>query len=76
MDKTLIARRDEAERSFNQLLAQKEQKQNEIRDIDTELAKLQGEYRLIENLLNKDKKSKVSPQPDVIDVNAALEEKK
>lgn len=77
MDNDLVARRDKAESSFNELTKQREQKLEEIKSIETEQAKLQGEYRLIEDLLNKKaKKSKVSPQPDVIDVDAAVEEKK
>lgn len=76
MEDKLQARRAQAEDSFNLLVKQKELKEQEINDIDTELARLQGEYRLVDDLLVKGKPSKVSPKPDVIDVPAATGAKK
>lgn len=72
MEKKLLARRKQAEDSFNTLAQQKIQKEKEINEIETELARLQGEYRLVDDILNKKAEaSKVSPKPEVIDVDAA-----
>lgn len=72
MQDKLIARGEQAEASFNALVKQREQKEQEIKDIDTELNRLQGEWRLVDDLLNsKTKPSKVSPKAEVIDVQEA-----
>ncbi len=53
----LIARRDKAEASFNQLVKQREAKVAEVTELDAELNRLQGEYRMANELLDKaDKK--------------------
>lgn len=70
MEQKLIARREQAEASFNSLTKQKEQKEQEIKDIDTELIRLQGEYRLVDDLLNKE-----IQEANVIDVDEALKPK-
>lgn len=72
MDKQLLARRQKAENSFNDLQKQKEQKQQEIENMDTEMARLQGEWRLLNDLIDKEndtkKKTKVSPKAEVLDL--------
>lgn len=67
-------RREQAETKFNDLAKQREQKQAEITEIDAELNRLQGEYRLIGEIeaeqadpSSADKKA-VSPDPATIDV--------
>ena len=68
--KDLQARKKAAEDRFNKLAKQKQA-------VDEELFRLQGEYRVIEDLL-KDKKnqSEVSPAANVIDVTSVTKEKK
>lgn len=74
--KALKERRDKAEQDFNALQQQKTQKQQEIEEIDQELLRLQGEYRICNELLeNKEDKKKVSPKANVIDADAALKDK-
>lgn len=70
MDNTLQQRRVKAEEQFDVLVKQKEQKEQEIREIDAELNRLQGEYRVINDLLTT-----VSPSAEVLDVDAAIEKK-
>lgn len=65
MDNSLVERRSTAEEKFNVLAKQREQKQQEINDIDTEMARLQGEWRVIDDLLKG--QAELSPQSDVID---------
>lgn len=72
MEEKLIARREQAESSFSLLVKQKEQKEAEIKEIDTELIRLQGEYRLTDDLLNR---SSDTPEAEVIDVSKALKSK-
>lgn len=72
MQDKLIARREQAEASFNALVKQREQKEQEIKEIDVELNRLQGEYRVVDDLLKTTAKpSKVSPKAEVIDVGEA-----
>lgn len=76
MEDELTNRRVIAESTFADLTKQKQQKEAELREIDTELVRLQGEYRLIDDLLNKKAEpSVVSPEPETIDVDNAVEEK-
>lgn len=77
----LQVRRTKAEETFNNLTKQKERKQEELNDIDTELARLQGEWRLLNDLIaeqtpedgppKKDKKAKVADTIDATDVKGA-----
>jgi hypothetical protein len=71
MENKLAERRIQAENSFNALSKQKEQKEAELKDIDTELLRLQGEWRLIDDLLKKQKPT----EAEVIDVDKALKKK-
>lgn len=84
MTKDLKARKAQAEAVFNNLQNFKNEVQEKLKafgldnfgDIEAELARLQGEYRVLEELLTKKAEpSKVSPEADVIDVDAATEEK-
>lgn len=84
MTKELKARKAQAEAVFNNLQNFKNEVQEKLKafgldnfgDIESELARLQGEYRVLEELLTKKAEpSKVSPKADVIDVDAATEEK-
>lgn len=82
--KDLALRRKEAEDRFDALAKQREQKQNEMTEIDAELNRLQGEYRLINEIeaeqaeppagQDADKKA-VSPDPATVDVDKATEPK-
>lgn len=79
MDKdAIIARRDQAENNFNSFLKQKEEKENEIKQIDLEMSRLQGEYRLcaelIEKLESPDTPKKVSKSANKIDVKNAIKD--
>lgn len=76
MKEDLLVRRAQAENSFNELIKKREEKEAEIREIDTELARLQGEYRVIEGLINEKDSKAVSPAPDVINVDKAIKDKK
>ena len=69
MEEQLRARRSQAENDFNELQKQKDQKQTEMNTINEEMFRLQGEYRLLNDLLNK-KKSKISPKAEVLDVTS------
>lgn len=84
MTKELKARKAQTETVFNDLQNFKNEVQEKLKifgltdfnDIEAELARLQGEYRVLEELLTKKAEpSKVSPKADVIDVEAATEEK-
>lgn len=70
MEQTLIARRKQAEDTFNELNVQKEQKQVEVDQITEEMNRIQGEYRLINELIETEQKPKKakSSKADVIDV--------
>ncbi len=73
MQEDLLARRQQAEDSFNSLVKDKETKQLEMDQLDTEMARLQGEWRLVNDLLDKlskekPKKSNISKEADIIDV--------
>lgn len=46
----LSERREMAETRFNELVKTREQKQAELTDIDAELNRLQGEYRLLNEM--------------------------
>lgn len=86
MSKQLAARKQQSEDSFNKLQAFKSEVLEKLKafglgsftEIEEELLRLQGEYRLIEELLDKPsaKPSKVSPTPEVIDATEALENDK
>lgn len=83
MENILAERRSKAEQTFDELQKQKEQKQEEIDQLDQEMFRLQGEWRLLNELDTKKsgKKGKdvVSPQAEVIDVESVInneEEKK
>lgn len=75
MKETLMARRQQAEDTFNNLVKQKEAKQKEVDDLDIEMARLQGEWRLLGELIDaeKPKKAKVTKasEIDVTDVEGA-----
>lgn len=85
MQKELQARRAQAESVFNDLQQFKNEVieklksfgLNEFNEVDSELLRLQGDYRTINGLLNKPvaKPSKVSPEAETVDVDAATEEK-
>lgn len=86
MDKDMLKKRqDNSSSKFKELVEIKEQLVQSLQkhglenlqDLDNELLRLQGEYRLVEDLLNKKpaKPSKVSPDATTLDVNAATEEK-
>lgn len=80
MDKaTLEARRLEVETQFNALQTNKANLQAQMDEAEAELARFQGEYRLINDLLSKFEEPKKSKKANVIDVTAvpgANEEKK
>lgn len=79
MDKeSLLARRKQAEDNYNALQNQRVQKEQEMSDIDTQMAKLQGEWGVLGELLDKVtevgatvKASKASPAANVIDATGA-----
>lgn len=80
MEDKISARQQQAEQSFNELVAQKDQKQNqinqfqaEINDIDVELYRLQGEFRALKDLLEEKPEAK---DPVTIDATPALKGKK
>jgi chromosome segregation ATPase len=69
MDKKQLERqRKEAEDNFNTLQNQKTEYQNKINEIDVEMVRLQGEYRVLGKLLGKPEKVDTI---DVTDVKGA-----
>lgn len=70
--KALKERRQKAEQQFSAFQSQKTQKEQEIAEIDQELLRLQGEYRLCDELIGD---KKVSPKANVIDADAAIKDK-
>lgn len=72
MNDKLKERRDKAEEQFKVLAEQKAQKEQEfnkeINEIDTELARLQGEWRLVNDLLTDTKTKNVSKEADKLDI--------
>lgn len=70
MSKDLLARREKAGDSFNKLVKQREAKVEEITNLDAELNRLQGEYRLINDLLDKAEEAlSVSTKADKLDAS-------
>lgn len=72
MDKeSLLKRRQEAEDNFNTIQEKRAEKQQEVEQLDMELGRLQGEYRLINELIEKaDTPKKVSKKAEVIDATS------
>ena len=70
MDKAqLQERRDKAEERFNLLNEQKVQKEQEITDVTTELVKLQGEVRVLDELIaTPGGVENVATEPNKIDI--------
>lgn len=69
MEDQLKARRQSAENTFAALVEQKKQKQAEMDELDAEMNRLQGEWRLVNDLLIKPKKkAKVSKEAGKLDV--------
>jgi len=76
MEQDLQARRVQAENSFNELVKLKDEVELKLKtlgvasfaEIDTELARLQGEARLVDDLFKA--KPPVSPTAEVIDATA------
>ncbi len=66
----LLARRQQAEAMFNETAKQKEQKLKEVEEIDLEMARLQGEWRLLGEQLDsvESPKEKKASRAEVIDV--------
>lgn len=82
MQDELTKRRASAEITFNELIKLKEHVDTKLaelsvisyQDVETELARLQGEYRVIDALLEKTTEpSPVSPEAEIVNVDAALE---
>lgn len=67
--KDLLKRREQAEARFNELAKQREQKQSELTELDAELSRLQGEYRLLNELIEKD--TPVSQDAATVDATKA-----
>ena len=54
MNEEIERKQKEASDKFDELTKQKTQKEQEIKDIDSELLRLQGEYRALETFKTKD----------------------
>lgn len=84
MNNELIARRDKAGVAFDDLQQAVQRAKAELRSkgVETfeeaheELMRLQGEFRVINDLMNKPETPPVSPDPATIDVEAAEKSKK
>lgn len=77
----LSERRTIAETKFNELVKQREQKQAELTDLDAELNRLQGEYRLLNELeeaelVPSENFKDLKARPDAATVDATKAEKK
>lgn len=60
MKDKLIARRAKAEDAFNSFQEKRQQKQEELTQIDAELNRLQGEYRLLNEQIDAESNKKAS----------------
>jgi len=71
MQETLLEQKSRIEREFELKKAEKAQLQDQMSEIDTELVKLQGEFRLCSELIeNLDKSEAAEPvEGEVIDAN-------
>lgn len=71
MQETLLEQKSRIEREFELKKAEKAQLQDQMSEIDTELVKLQGEFRLCSELIEKFDKSEATEPLDgeVIDAN-------
>ena len=75
IEDSLRERRVAAEQEFNALQIQKEQKEQEIQQVLAEQLKLQGEMRLIDAQVKPVLGAgAVSPAPNTIDIDKALED--
>lgn len=80
MEEKLAARRQQVEGMFSELVDLRDYVGRRLKElnlegfdqVNTEMARLQGEVRLIEELLEK-KPSVGSPQPDTVDVSTVLD---
>lgn len=74
----LSQRREQAEAKFNELVKTREQKQSELTDLDAELNRLQGEYRLLNEMEAEEapaKAHKGNNEASTIDATPAEEAK-
>lgn len=68
MNEKLEGRLAEVEARFNALRYQKLKKQSKMDEIDAEMARLQGEWRLIEYLKTPKKAKNVSTKANKLDI--------
>lgn len=84
MEQELLARREQAESAFNAMQNSITSIKSELRkygvetleEAHEELMRLQGEYRLVNELISKTTQSIVSPEANVVDVDTAKKAKK
>lgn len=69
MKDKLLARREKAKKSFDTLAKQREGVVENLNNIDAELNRLQGEYRLVDDLIGKEE----GADPATIDATKAEE---
>ena len=73
MKQLLEERRQRVEAQFETLKNQKQQKEDELNEINTEIARLQGDHRTITSLLEEPEEPSIEPSAEPVAENISTE---